>query len=142
MDGDNAMQAMDLTDLRLPDDSITLIYCSHVLEHIPDDRAAMAEMYRVLIPGGRAVVMVPIGSDGATEEDPSVTEPSERKRRFGQSDHVRRYGPDIVERLETAGFAVEQFENVSIATDLADRHGLDVQMTLREMFLCEGLARP
>jgi ubiquinone/menaquinone biosynthesis C-methylase UbiE len=132
------MEAMDLTNLRLPDESISLIYCSHVLEHIPDDRAAMAEMRRVLIPGGQAVVIVPTGSSGVTEEDPLVTDPRERTRRFGQFDHVRRYGRDIVQRLEAAGFVVERFEDATIARDLVERHGLGVPMALREVFLCRA----
>jgi len=51
-----AMQQMDLTALDIPDQSRTLIWCSHVLEHIPDDRKALTEMFRVLEPGGLAVL--------------------------------------------------------------------------------------
>lgn len=139
LDGDNAMEQMDVTDLRLADESMSLIYCSHVLEHIPDDRTAMAEMRRVLVPGGRAVIMVPVSRDGPTDEDPAVTDPSERTRRFGQFDHVRVYGRDIVQRLEAARFAVEQFEGVTVANDLVDRHGLGAPVALHEVFLCRAV---
>jgi len=101
-----AMIKMDITDIEYPDDSFDVIYCSHVLEHVPDDRRAMRELHRVLKPDGWAVLMVPITSE-ETYEDPSITDPAERLKHFGQSDHVRRYGPDYVERLREAGFCVE-----------------------------------
>lgn len=105
--GRGAMLAADLTDLvDIPDASRTLVYCSHVLEHIPDDAAAMTEMHRVLRPGGRAIVMVPL-REGPTDEDPGITDPAERQRRFGQDDHVRWYGDDLADRLRGAGFEVD-----------------------------------
>lgn len=93
---------------RMPFDAsrFDVIICSHVLEHVCDDAAAMREMCRVLKPGGVALVMVPLTSK-PTEEDPSVTSAAERAKRFGLEDHLRIYGPDIVERLDAAGFVVE-----------------------------------
>ena len=88
-----AMVRMDITDIRFPADSFDVIYASHVLEHVPDDQQAMRELHRVLRPGGWAVLQVPIVRD-TTEEDPTVTDPTERERRFGQADHVRVYGRD------------------------------------------------
>ncbi len=105
LDDARAMERMDITDIRHPDGSFDVIYCSHVLEHVPDDRKAMREFYRVLRPGGWAVLLVPITAE-TTVEDPSITDPAERLRLFGQEDHVRRYGPDYRERLEAAGFKV------------------------------------
>lgn len=99
------MVRMDVTDIPLGDDTLDVIYCSHVLEHVPDDRRAMRELRRVLQRKGWAVLLVPI-SASATLEDPSVTDPAERARLFGQDDHVRAYGPDYVDRLEEAGFNV------------------------------------
>lgn len=96
----------DITAIPQPDASFDVIYCSHVLEHVYEDRKAMSEFYRVLKPGGWAVLNVPI-TDEVTFEDPSVTDPAERLRVFGQKDHVRRYGPDYVDRLREAGFQVE-----------------------------------
>ena len=100
-----AMVTMDITDIRYADDSFDVIYCSHVLEHVVDDIGAMRELYRVLKPGGWAVLQVPISS-GTTFEDPTVTSPEAREELFGQDDHVRRYGHDYVERLVAAGFSV------------------------------------
>lgn len=97
---------LDIVDITFPDASFDVIYCSHVLEHVPDDRKAMSELYRVLKPGGWAVLQVPIKGD-VTLEDPSITCPSERRRLFGQEDHVRQYGRDYRDRLREAGFAVQ-----------------------------------
>jgi SAM-dependent methyltransferase len=98
---------MDITEMRIPDRSFDFIYCSNVLEHVHDDRKAIAEMFRVLAPGGRALIQVPI-CEGATREDPRVTRPEDRSRLFGQADHVRFYGRDIASRLREARFEVEE----------------------------------
>jgi SAM-dependent methyltransferase len=100
-----AMVKMDVTDIQYPDNTFDVIYCSHVLEHIPDDRQAMREFYRVLKPGRWAILNVPITAN-RTFEDPSVIDPKERERLFGQFDHVRRYGPDYKDRVMEAGFSV------------------------------------
>lgn len=96
---------VDVTDIRFPDGSFDFIICSHVLEHVGDDGLAMRELVRVLAPGGLALLLLPITAD-TTFEDPTIVSPEERLRVFGQADHVRRYGPDVVGRLEAAGFAV------------------------------------
>jgi SAM-dependent methyltransferase len=101
-----AMVRMDITDIELADESFDVVYCSHVLEHVQDDRAAMKELFRVLKRTGWAILNVPI-TDDHTFEDPSIVDPEERLRVFGQRDHVRRYGPDYIERLREAGFTVE-----------------------------------
>jgi SAM-dependent methyltransferase len=107
LDPSKAMVKMDLTDIDMPDDSFDMILASHVLEHIPDDAAAMREMRRVLRKGGKAVLAVPMWGP-ATREDLSITDPAERRRLYGQDDHVRMYGYDRVfeSRLEAAGFDV------------------------------------
>jgi hypothetical protein len=100
-----AMIRLDLTDMIFQDGKLDVIICSHILEHIPDDRKAMREMYRCLKSGGFLLVMVPTYSNH-TYEDFNITEPKDRKIHFGQEDHVRKYGEDIVQRLESSGFDV------------------------------------
>ncbi len=101
----NAMLEMDIADIQLPDESFDVVYCSHVLEHVPDDRKAMRELLRVLRPGGWAILQVPMFGE-ETDEDPAVTDPAERLARFGQQDHLRAYGRDYPQRLSDAGFVV------------------------------------
>lgn len=96
---------LDVTRLPFPDDWFDVVICSHVLEHVPDDRTALRELFRVMKPGGHGVLLVPVDRDRAeTFEDPSVTDPEARKRLFGQADHVRIYGMDYADRLREAGF--------------------------------------
>lgn len=109
----SAMVRMDVMNIAYPDESFDVIYCSHVLEHVIDDRRAMREFRRVLKRDGWAVLLVPITAERSWE-DPSVTSPEERERLFGQHDHVRVYGPDYVDRLRDAGFGV----SIATAGDL------------------------
>ena len=83
------------------------VICNHVLEHVPDDRAAMRELRRILRPGGIAVLMVPFRPDRQTYEDPTIVDPEQRTAVFGQFDHVRLYGSDYLDRLREAGFEVD-----------------------------------
>jgi SAM-dependent methyltransferase len=91
-----------LTRLPFGDATFDLILCYHVLEHVPDDASAMAELARVLRPGGVALVQVPFRPARLTDEDPDAPE-QERIERFGQADHVRYYGHDFEDRLAAAG---------------------------------------
>jgi SAM-dependent methyltransferase len=110
-----AMVQMDITDIHYPDGSFDVIYCSHVLEHVHNDRKAMRELRRVLTSDGWAVLLVPIFPE-PTFEDASIVDPCARERVFGQWDHVRRYGPDFRQRLEEAGFDVQVFRPEEIAS--------------------------
>lgn len=116
LDGSRAMQAMDITDINLPDCQFDAIVCNHVLEHIPDDTKAMSELYRVLKPGGWASLQIPRGTQEDTEEDLSITDPEERERLYGNKEHVRRYGKDYQLRLEKAGFEVLTFSKEDVLT--------------------------
>ena len=107
---------VDVTHLSFGDNSFDGVICNHVLEHIPRDREAMAEILRVLRPGGWAILLVPVRDRDATLEDPSVTDPLEREKLFEQWDHVRIYGRDYVDRLAEAGFRPEVIEVSRIAS--------------------------
>ncbi|MEM6328870.1 MAG: class I SAM-dependent methyltransferase [Planctomycetota bacterium] len=103
-----AMRKMDVTHLELDDNSFTFIWCSHVLEHVPDDAKAISELFRVCAPGGQVLLQVPIWRT-ATHEDWSITTPEGRVEHFYQTDHVRLYGHDFQDRLEHAGFSVKVY---------------------------------
>lgn len=107
---------MDITDIPFEDQSFDIIYCCHVLEHVPDDRKALREFYRVLSKQGWAILVVPINAK-QTFEDAAVTDPKEREKAFGQWDHVRVYGPDFIDRIKEAGFHVEKFTPVDFLSE-------------------------
>jgi predicted SAM-dependent methyltransferase len=98
--------AMDVTKLRFPEESFDYVLCSHVLEHVENDRVAMSEFFRVTKKGGKTLVMVPT-KGSSTYENFSLRRAADRFREFGQGDHVRLYGADIADRLQDAGFQVE-----------------------------------
>jgi SAM-dependent methyltransferase len=98
----------DITALDFADQEFDVVVCSHVLEHVRDDRRALKELRRVLRPGGVAYIQVPYDSNRHTDEDPNVTDPVERERRYGQFDHIRMYGRDLIGRLSEAGFKVDE----------------------------------
>jgi len=92
-----------------PDASFDCVVCSHVLEHV-DDKKALNEVYRVLKPGGVALIMLPVIEGwSATYENKAVVTPEERVRHYGQSDHVRYYGADVRDRIRAAGFKLDEF---------------------------------
>ena len=105
-------RALDLQGLALPDGSVDLFICSHLLEHVPDDRKALSELRRCTSPGGAVLIMVPIveawkqtyeNSEAASSDDRT------RELHFGQFDHVRMYGADLRDRIKAAGFQLIEF---------------------------------
>lgn len=100
----------DITRIAIADGAVDFVMCNHVLEHIPDDAAAISEFHRILAPGGTALITVPLdGGLALTYEDAAVTTAEGRTRHFGQFDHVRIYGRDIAERLARPGLRVDSF---------------------------------
>lgn len=99
---------MDIHEIPFEDDSIDIIFCNHVLEHVDDDMKALSEMKRVLKPGGWAILQVPFfyPLPETTYEDKSIVDPKEREKAFGQDDHVRMYGQDYAKRLASSGLNV------------------------------------
>ena len=116
----------DICDLPFEDNSFDVVFCNHVLEHIPDDQKAMSELYRILKPGGWGIFQIPQDiSRASTYEDFTITEPEERKKHFGQYDHVRLYGMDYFSRLEAVGFQVSQVKySEKIGAKLSTKYAL------------------
>ena len=106
---DANIQYADATCLPFLANAFDLVIGNHIMEHIPNDRLAMQELYRVLQPGGIAVVQVPFSeSITTTLEDPNIRDPEQQSARFGQKDHVRIYClSDYMNRLREAGFHVK-----------------------------------
>jgi len=105
------------------DQSFDVVISCDVLEHVPNDLAAMREIHRILRPGGTAILTVPqMDPPNHTDEDASILSESQREIRFGQKDHVRMYGDDFSGRLEDAGFSVTAIEQSSFAPTTVESH--------------------
>ena len=116
----------DICNLPFDDNSYDIIFCNHVLEHIPDDTKAMKELFRVLKPGGMGVFQIPQDLSRATTfSDDTITDQKERSKIFGQYDHVRIYGLDYFDKLRSIGFTVvEEDYTKKISPELVDKYCL------------------
>lgn len=101
----SVMLRMDVSEIPFRDETFDTIYCSHVLNCVPDDRKAIRELRRILKTDGWAILPVPIHDSTTTTE---VTDPSERTKLFGRDDVLRAYGSDYEHRLTEAGFEVDR----------------------------------
>jgi SAM-dependent methyltransferase len=107
-------EIIDIQDIPYDDDFFNLIICNHVLEHVPDDNKAMEELHRIVKPAsqnGGAIIMVPLDFNRSeTLEKEEYNTPELREKYYGQHDHLRYYGMDFQEKLESVGFNVEVYD--------------------------------
>ena len=118
---------LDVLDMPFENSTFEVVLCNHVMEHVSDDFKAMSEIYRVLKPGGWAIIQVPLfyPLKEHTYEDDTIVDSSSREKAFGQSDHVRMYGKDYSDRLRSQGFEVtEDWMAKSMPAELANRYAL------------------
>ncbi len=129
-EADDRVDIMDMTIY--PDKHFDFFVCSHMLEHVVDDRKALRELYRILKWGGQGILVVPIVlSIDEIDEDPSVTDVAERWRRFGQDDHVRLYSKQgFLRRIEEAGFVVHQLGQKFFGKKVFTQNGITPQSVL------------
>lgn len=116
----------DICNLPFESNNFDVIFCNHVLEHIPDDTKAMQEIFRILQPGGIAILQIPQDLERArTFEDNSITNKKERAKIFGQYDHVRIYGRDYFDKLREIGFKVDEVDYTKqLSAQEVDRYRL------------------
>jgi len=116
----------DICNLPFEDNAYDIIFCNHVLEHIPDDTKAMQELFRVLKPGGMGIFQIPQDlSRASTFTDDTIIDQKERAKIFGQYDHVRVYGRDYFDKLRSIGFKViEEDYTHKIAPELVEKYCL------------------
>ncbi|MGV3629706.1 MAG: class I SAM-dependent methyltransferase [Bacteroidota bacterium] len=116
----------DLHHIPLEDNRFDIIFCNHVLEHVDDALQCMREMYRVMQPGGWAIMQVPQDFNRAeTYEDKTITSPEDREKHFWQKDHVRLFGRDYPDWLRKAGFEVQEFNPaLQFNDEFIERHRL------------------
>ncbi|MFO7937810.1 MAG: methyltransferase domain-containing protein [Kiritimatiellia bacterium] len=116
----NDIRKMDVTDINESDSSFDIAICNHVLEHVPDDRKALCELFRVLKPGGIAILQTPyaLKLTETREQDPSVVTGTQRLEFYGQEDHIRLYGLDLPERIREAGFDLTLKTHTQLLPDI------------------------
>ena len=126
-------EIVDVQDIPYEDNYFDLIYCSHILEHVPDDKKALSELYRVLKPGGPAVILVPINGISfelphnykRTLENEKYDTPKLREKHYGQFDHVRLYGTDFKDRLIESGFEIKSDDFIrKLGHETVERYAL------------------
>ena len=101
---------IDITNIHYKDCEFDISIASHVLEHIVDEGKAISELMRVTKPDGVIVLAFPIATGlECTYEDEKIHSVEDRKKKFGQKDHVRLYGMDYKRRLEKYGLEIQEF---------------------------------
>ena len=129
----NVDLVLDVTDMNtIQSDSYNIFICSHVLEHVVDDKKALLELYRILKPGGWGIIMAPINLKiNHIDEDPFVTDVGERWRRFGQDDHIRLYSKKgFIGRVENAGFTLKQYGTDFFGEGVFRQNGVSAKSVL------------
>ena len=125
---------MDVHNIPFEDGTFDVVFCNHVLEHVEDDVKVLKEFYRVLKKDGWAILISPINKNlESTYEDPTISDPKEREKAFGQSDHVRMYGRDYKHRLELSGFEVIQDNYVE---ELGQEKIKQYALTKEDIYYC------
>ncbi|GHU81641.1 SAM-dependent methyltransferase [Bacteroidia bacterium] len=130
---ENVDDKVDITDMNIYEDNcFDMLLCSHVLEHIEEDRKAMSELYRVLKPSGFGIIMVPINLELKEDfENPAYKTEAERWKYFGQNDHVRLYSKSgFVNKLTKTGFKVNQYGIDYFGEETFERNGIHPRSVL------------
>lgn len=109
---------------RAPDVDVSydVVMANHVLQRIPDDRAAMPEPFRQLEPGGIALLTVPLNApcqQNRKHVAPSM--PAEQRVRSSAPDQVRLHKTPIAGRIGCVGF---EAETVSLTPEAEVRQSL------------------
>lgn len=109
-----AVVKLDLQDMDLPDASVDVVLTPHVLEHVPDTGRALSELYRVLSPGGRVFLQVPL-------PQAQTTVPTEPEYHGDRTLVYFRFGWDLADTIRSHGFACDTL----VTSELRDavQHG-------------------
>jgi hypothetical protein len=102
------IERIDIRAIPYPDESFNFLICNHVLEHVDDDQQALSEVFRILRPGGYAILQTPYSFFLSNSFcDSCINTDALRLRYYGQADHVRLYGRDLFARIEGSGLRLQ-----------------------------------
>jgi SAM-dependent methyltransferase len=112
-DGRDCDFIADLCEMPLANNSVTGFIALHVLEHISNDQQAFQEISRVMAPTGVCILQVPLAEYPQVTQEEFIKDDELRIQRYGQVDHVRLYGEDIIQRMQKNGldgcfFSIEE----------------------------------
>lgn len=108
-------QRFDLMAIPHPDATFHAVYCSHVLQDVPDDIVAMSELFRILEPGGWAILNVPVTAEVTVDHRDTPGHVRGRGDRR-PDEHLRTYGKDFPRRMESVGFEVRVISPADLAS--------------------------
>jgi SAM-dependent methyltransferase len=103
---------LDLQNIDLPDACLAVLLCAHVLEHVPDTDKALAEIRRVLAPGGHVLLQVPV-LQGRTAP------PTEPEFHGDNTPVFWRFGFDLTATLRDHGFTADLLCTAELADAVA-----------------------
>ncbi len=111
---------IDCEALPFPDNVFDLVISNHVLEHVANPEKALAEFFRTIKPNGYLIAQTPyVPSLKRTFELDEPMTPERAEFFYGQTDHVRLFGRDIIDYFRDAGFAGELFPHEKVLPDIA-----------------------
>lgn len=121
------MQRVDMLDMPFDEGTFDLVIANHVLEHVDDELKALAEIRRVLKPGGHAILQTPYSAKlHHTWQDPGIDTDAARLEAYGQADHVRLFGRDIFARFASAGLVSCVSQHHEVLPDIdAVKYGIN-----------------
>jgi SAM-dependent methyltransferase len=130
---ENVDDKVDITDMKIyKNNTFDFFICSHVLEHVKDDKKAISELYRILKPGGSGIAMAPIMlSLNETLEEDNITSEQDRWKYYMQDDHVRLYSKKgFINKLKEGGFVVNQYDINYFGKETFAKHGIQERSVL------------
>ncbi len=124
------VERVNIQAIPYPDNAFDLVIANHVLEHVKEDARALEEVWRILKPGGHAILQTPFSAKlHETWSDAGIDDDLTRLQAYGQEDHVRLFGRTIFDHFKAVGFlsrvrqhreALEEFDPIAYGVNVAE----------------------